>query len=135
MLTPCTWTTDGHPCQLVATNYLREYGDPNPGYCLWHYDCLHTPRLADDFPEFERWCALWAKQRTCGQFSHHPVAYLWEAVRGRFVEPAARLVVQPCVASTCWVPEVLDDIGMTPELADAENRAKGPYVPGPWARP
>lgn len=133
---PCAWKTHGQPCQLIATiwkeptgNYeFNQFGQVTkvlrPGYCGWHFECLSSPRLADDFEEFERMQTVWLKRPYCNQFVHHPAAYVWEALRGRERPMHERLTVTPCNAADCWVPDVLGQVPSGPPLSAKESRAR-----------
>lgn len=116
---PCAWKTNGRACQMVATiwkepigNYkFNKFGQVTgvlrPGYCGWHFECLSSPRLADDFDEFERLQTIWLKRPYCNQFVHHPADYVWQALRGHLRAPEDRMTVRPCNAHDCWVPDVI----------------------------
>ena len=115
----CAWTTGGQRCQLLATIYKHPTGS-HPGHCAWHFECLAHPRLVDDFEEFERWVAI-KRKRYCTQFSHHPPAYLWEALRGRYRPPGERLTVVACERADCWVPDVLAQPPAAPAVSPRTN--------------
>jgi len=133
---PCVWKTNGRSCQFIATLWVQPVGNyefnkfgqvtkiVRPGYCIWHFECLRTPRLQDDFDEFERMHAIWLKRPYCNQFVHHPAVYVWSALRGAYRRPSERLTVTPCNAHDCWVPNVLDDGDDGPPIGPSEARRR-----------
>lgn len=132
----CAWTTQGHPCQLIATlgvqpvgNYaFNKFGQITnvlrPAYCSWHFECLSSPRLTEDFDEFERMHRVWLEKPYCNQLVHHPAAYVWEALRGRERPMSERLVVTPCRAHDCWVSDVIGPHAAGSPVAPKEARAR-----------
>jgi hypothetical protein len=132
---PCAWKTHGRPCLMIATLWLQPTGNYEfdkfgqitkvlrPGYCGWHFECLSSPRLSDDYEEFERMQTIWLKRPYCNQFVHHPANYVWEALRGDGHE-GERLTVTPCNAHDCWVPDVLGLDRHGPAVSPKDARAK-----------
>ena len=132
----CAWTTSGRRCQLVATLWTHPTGNYEfnkwgqvtktirPGYCIWHFECLSSPRLQEDFEEFERMQTIWLKRPYCNQLVHHPAEYVWSALRGIERERQDRMTVRPCNAHDCWVPGVLGTDGDGPALSVKESRAR-----------
>lgn len=47
----CSWMNGTSQCLMPGT--ISPSGVRY--YCLWHYECLNTPRFAQDRTEFERW--------------------------------------------------------------------------------
>jgi hypothetical protein len=95
-----------------------------PGYCAWHYECLATPRLSDDFEEFERLQIAWLRAPYCNQFVHHAASYVWDAMRGAYRDGNERVTATPCEAADCWVPGVLDPIPIGAPITDNQARIR-----------
>lgn len=76
----CIWTTHGRRCFLPGT-ISPDIGEKARKYCHWHYVNLNDPRNVEDFEEFERWQAMWA--RYCSLENHYTNATLWDAIQGK----------------------------------------------------
>lgn len=76
----CAWMTEGRRCGMLGDGspYI---GDNATRYCAWHHLLLESPQWSDSFDEFERY-VLNGRGRYCGQWTHYPVSYLWDTVRG-----------------------------------------------------
>lgn len=132
----CAWKTMGLRCQMLATIWTHPTGNYEfdkfgnvtkvirPGYCGWHYECLLSPRLADDFEEFERLQVYWLRRPYCNQFVHHPADYVFDALHGCYREMHERLTVTPCDAQDCWVPDVLGLEPPGPPIGEREARTR-----------
>ncbi len=111
----CSWS-GREGCVFLATIFpvaMRDYKtgkNLRPGYCGWHYETLQSPRLGQEYDEFERF-VLYRRAHYCTQFSHHEVRYLWDTIQGLRRGSAfhERDVSQPCRQNDCWVWGVLED--------------------------
>jgi len=89
----CMWIDSGRRCLMlgsVGTKVLR---------CGWHHAVLSSPRLGQEYEEFERWCLILLEAPYCSAWTHAPVSDLWAAVHGE----TALIETQPCRVRSCAV--------------------------------
>jgi hypothetical protein len=127
----CAWKTQGRQCLMLASIWnqerTRDRGGKTDqeGYCHWHHQCKASPGLAQKFGSYERFVQYLKDSKVCTQFSHHPTEYSFRATRGiSIVDPANRLLVEPCEAGDCWAPKALKD-HQEAKLNEEERQAQG----------
>ena len=76
----CSWMTEDRRCGMLGEG-SPGIGDNATRYCAWHHLLLESPQWSDSFEAFERY-VVGGRGRYCGQWTHYPVSYLWDTVRG-----------------------------------------------------
>ena len=76
----CAWMTEGRRCGMLGEG-SPSIGDNATRYCAWHMLLLGSPHWSDSFAAFEEY-VVGGRGRYCGQWTHYPISYLWDTVRG-----------------------------------------------------
>jgi hypothetical protein len=82
--------------------------------CAWHHVVLTAPEHEADYDEFERWILKLLERKSCSFWTHYPVRWLWQAVRGEEPEPRSPA---PCAQLGCRERPVVVPPNFDPKAA------------------